>query len=390
MSSRHVLVVLHEPRVGGATTAVLRAVPDLEAAGWRFSFWAPCPSPIAELLDRRGWPVAGEERPLRYSWGALREAPGPARRLAATPGYLRRLRAHILGRRPDLVHVNTIVALPEAAVARSTRTPTLLHVHEMLTAGVRGAAAARLARVAHHTAADSLACARPLRDLGLGTSVVTPGLALPPPRPARRPGDRPLVVGTLATVSERKGSDLFVAAAGALKARRPDVEFRMVGWLASGRERAWAQALTRRAQAAGVRWWPTEDPLGELADWDVFVLPTRRDPFPLVVLDALGSGLPVVATRVDGLPEQVDSGSGVLVGADDPDALVAAIGALLDDAPRRAALGAGGRARLAADFTPERHARELAAAYEATLDAAGRSRRSGERRSAGRRLFCGA
>jgi glycosyltransferase involved in cell wall biosynthesis len=97
-----------------------------------------------------------------------------------------------------------------------------------------------------------------------------------------------------------------------------------------------------------------------------------------------------VATRVDGLPEQVDSGSGVLVGADDPDALVAAIGALLDDAPRRAALGAGGRARLAADFTPERHARELAAAYEATLDAAGRSRRSGERRSAGRRLFCGA
>ncbi|MCA1689211.1 MAG: glycosyltransferase family 4 protein, partial [Actinobacteria bacterium] len=370
----------------GATTAVLRAVPALEAAGWRFSFWAPRPSPVAELLDRRGWAVTGEERPLRYSWAALREAPGPARRLAATPGYLRRLRAHILERRPDLVHVNTIVGLPEAAVARSTRTPTLLHVHEMLTAGVRGAAAARLAGVAHHTATDSLACARPLRARGLGTSVVTPGLALPPPRPAPSPGKRPLVVGTLATVSERKGSDLFVAAASALKARRPDVEFRMVGWLAPGRERAWAQGLTRRAEAVGIRWWPTEDPLGELADWDVFVLPTRRDPFPLAVLDALGTGLPVVATRVDGLPEQVDARSGVLVGADDPGALIAAIGGLLDDAPRRAALGAGGRARVAADFTPGRHARELAAAYEATLVAAGRTGRAGGPRSAERRL----
>ncbi|HEU0316307.1 MAG TPA: glycosyltransferase family 4 protein, partial [Solirubrobacteraceae bacterium] len=232
----------------------------------------------------------------------------------------------------------------------------------------RGAVAARLARVAHHAATDSEACARPLRERGLATSLVTPGLLLPPAPATRRP---PVVVGTLATVSARKGSDVFLAAATALRGRRPEVEFRMIGWLAPGRERAWAAALTARAEAAGIRCWPTDDPLGELADWDIFVLPTRRDPFPLVVLDAMGSGLPVVATRVDGLPEQVGPDTGVLVGVDDAAALAAAVGELIDDAPRRSRLGAAGRLRVSREFTPERHARELAAAYRATLEAAG-------------------
>jgi glycosyltransferase involved in cell wall biosynthesis len=362
-------VVLHEPNVGGATTAVLRVLPRLENQGWQFAFWAPHPSPVSRLVAEHDWPAAGEERPLRYSWGALREPPGPARRLAATPGYLRRLQAHIRTLQPDLVHINTVVALPEAAIARSTGTPTLLHVHEMLSVGTLNAIAARLCRVAHHTAAVSEASARPLRQRGLMTSVVTAGLA-PPPLSAARPGRRPLVVGSLATVSHRKGSDLFVAAALAIKAQRPDVEFRMIGPLAPGRERAWARALIRRAEAAGIHCEPTHEPLRELSSWDVFVLPARRDPFPLVVLEAMASALPVVATRVDGLPEQVDPACAVLAKPNDALALSDAITELLEDAPRRAALGAAGRARVAAEFTPERHARELAEAYRATLKAA--------------------
>ncbi|MGI8803852.1 MAG: glycosyltransferase family 4 protein [Solirubrobacteraceae bacterium] len=369
MSGPHVLVVLHEPGVGGATNAVLRVLPELEQHGWSFSFWAPCPSPVAELLVARGWPVAGEERPLRYSWGALREPPGAARRLAATPGYLGRLRAHIRRLRPDLVHANTVVALPEAAIARSTGTPTLLHVHEMLSAGLRGASAVRLARVADHTAAVSQASAQPLRRTGLGTSVITAGLRLPPPPRARTAGQR-LVVGTLATVSHRKGSDTFLAAAIALKAEWPDVEFRMIGPLAPGRERIWAGELTRRAEVAGIQCGATADALRELAGWDVFVLPSRRDPFPLAVLEAMGTGLPVVATVVDGLPEQVDVSCGVLVAPGDAVALRRAVAALLADAPRRAALGAAGRARVAREFTSARHAREQAEAYLATLASA--------------------
>ena len=41
-----------------------------------------------------------------------------------------------------------------------------------------------------------------------------------------------------------------------------------------------------------------------LARWDAFVLPSRSDPFPISMLEAMASGLPVVGTRRDGIAEQ--------------------------------------------------------------------------------------
>ncbi len=124
-----------------------------------------------------------------------------------------------------------------------------------------------------------------------------------------------------------------------------------------------------------MRCFTTTDAIAELRDWDVFVLPARRDPFPLVVLEAMAAGLPVVAARVDGIAEQVDASSAILVAPGDAGALAAAIGALLDDPVRRAALGAAGARRVASTFTPERHASELATAYRRTLLAAAGRRR---------------
>lgn len=362
-----VAIVLHEPAVGGASLAVLNPLRALEQDGWRFSFWVPRPSPIAEVLVERGYAVAGEQRELRYSRAALREPPGTWPRLRGTPGYLRRFRRFVTATAPDLVHVNTIVALPEALVARSTGVPTLLNVHEMLL-GRQGAAAARLARLVDGVATDSHACAAPLVARGVHVDVVTPCVPLPElvvaPRPANR--DR-LVVGTLATICERKGSDVFVATAQAILERRDDVEFRMVGRLATGADEPWARKVVARGERHGVRWGLTSEPYSELAEWDVFVLPTRRDPFPLIVMQAMAAGLPVVASAVDGVPEQVDEASGFLVAPDDPDALAAAIERLLDDPALCTAMGSAGAARIAKDFAPERQATELVRAYENLL-----------------------
>ncbi len=372
-----VALVLHEPGIGGATTAVLRALPALEREGWRFCAWAPRPGAAAELLAGRGLAVAGEPRDLRYSWRALREPPGPWARARGAPGYLQRFGAFLAAQRPDIVHANTVLTLPEALVARRRGIPTLLHVHEMLGSGARGSAAVGLARLVDGVACVSQSCAAPLRRRGVPAQIVTAGIAAVPAAAPRGAGARarPLVVGTLATVSRRKGSDLFVAAAERIARRRADVEFRLVGPLAGGRERAWASAVVERGGRGGVRWSTTDDPLSELRDWDVFVHPARRDPFPLVVLEAMAAGLPVVAARVDGLAEQVDGSCGVLVAPGDAEALAVAVEALLDAPARRAAMGAAGAARVARLFTPQRHAGELADAYRATLRAAGKRRR---------------
>jgi glycosyltransferase involved in cell wall biosynthesis len=81
-----------------------------------------------------------------------------------------------------------------------------------------------------------------------------------------------------------------------------------------------------------------------LAASDVFVLPTHQDLLPTVVAEAMGSGLPVVASDVGGLRDMVDDGvTGYLYPAGDVPALTRNCLGLLEDGQRRAALGGEGR-----------------------------------------------
>ena len=189
-------------------------------------------------------------------------------------------------------------------MGRRRGTGVLLYVHEILPAGVKGRVAGALIRAATDAVfTNSSASVSALRRAGVTASVAPYGIALPtvePHRPGRPPG-RPLVVGTLGTVSRRKGSDVFLAAAPErLLQARSDVAFRLVGPLADGPEQPWAAALVERAGQAGVAWSTTSDPFDELAGWDVLVLPTREEAFGLVLIEAMAMRLPVVASRVDG------------------------------------------------------------------------------------------
>ncbi|MEA2419922.1 MAG: hypothetical protein QOE60_2128 [Thermoleophilaceae bacterium] len=215
-------VVLHEPLLGGATTSLLRVLGDLERRGWSFTFWVPGRGAAEAELRRRGYEVAGGERLMRFSLASLREAPGIARRLASVPGYLRGARAWLRSQDAALVHANTLLSLPELVTRPRSGPPVVLHAHEMLPAGLKGAAAARLARRADVVVAVSGAVAAGFGARGLEARVVHNGVQLP--GGAQQPGGNGrLVVGTLGTVCRRKGSDLFLAASRLVRSRLGEV-----------------------------------------------------------------------------------------------------------------------------------------------------------------------
>jgi len=89
-----------------------------------------------------------------------------------------------------------------------------------------------------------------------------------------------------------------------------------------------------------------------LREADLLVHPTREDCFPLVILEAMAAGLPVVSTREGGIPDEVEDGvTGVLCEKGNPAALAASLTRLLKDAPLRKRMGIAGRARYENSFT---------------------------------------
>jgi glycosyltransferase involved in cell wall biosynthesis len=146
-----------------------------------------------------------------------------------------------------------------------------------------------------------------------------------------------------------------------------EVQLRMVGGFDDVLDDDWGRDLVREAVGLGIVHRQRVDTFRELRDWDIFVLPSRRDPCPLSVLEAMASGLPVVGTRTDGIAEQVTPETGLLVAPESPDELARAILAMVADAPARAAMGAAGRRRVSEVFSVERQAGGLDDAYRRAL-----------------------
>lgn len=113
---------------------------------------------------------------------------------------------------------------------------------------------------------------------------------------------------------------------------------------------------------------------GELRDLyaraDLFLLPTLNDCTPLAVLEAMASGLPVVASDVGAIREQVEDGvSGLLVSPGDVGGLIGAVKALLGDPARRRDMGAAGRARAERLFCARRNYAQVLALIKTCVEA---------------------
>jgi glycosyltransferase involved in cell wall biosynthesis len=199
---------------------------------------------------------------------------------------------------------------------------------------------------------------------------VTGGLPVEAPEPGpeeSRPSPGYLLfVGRLRI---RKGVEVLLAALRELRRARPGVRLLIAG---DGEHRA---ALERSARELGVE--GDADFLGrcdaarvrELLDGAAaLVVPSIYEGMPLVVLEAMEKGVPVVASRVSGIPEVVVDGvTGWLVRPEDPAALAAALGAALDDPAEARRRGAAGRRRVDERFRPATAAARWLEAVEPRL-----------------------
>ena len=368
---KRVLLVLQEETLGGASRALLRPVALLRERGWEVTIWCSRPSRLYDELVAMGYEVDGAPRLMRYRLESLRHPPGILARLASLPRSLLAFRRALRRIEPDLVHVNGRLALPEALVARAAGFSVATYILDAPLSGVRGMLgravpwlASHVVLCVSHTHAASLRLGRrePRVVFSVAPLPEAPSRALPPP-------GAPLVVGTIGVPSPRKGTDLFVDMAERLRDAHIAVAPRLAGGLEDSPLAAWGQAQIQRGEAAGMRWLGQADVAAELREWDVMVMPSRADPFPLAVLEAMGAAVAVVGANVDGIAEQLADGAGVLVAPEDPDALAAAVTALAGDPQRRAALGAAGRQRVAERFTMEGSAEALQDAWREALAA---------------------
>ena len=97
-------------------------------------------------------------------------------------------------------------------------------------------------------------------------------------------------------------------------------------------------------------------------DADLFVMPTRNEAFGVVFQEAAAAGLPVIATRLNAVPEIVGDGeTGILVPPGDETAIAAALDRLLGSAELRASMGRAGRRKIERDADPGEHRQRLVA-----------------------------
>jgi glycosyltransferase involved in cell wall biosynthesis len=105
-----------------------------------------------------------------------------------------------------------------------------------------------------------------------------------------------------------------------------------------------------------------------LAAADLFVLPSLSEGFPFVLLEALAIGRPVVASRVNGVPELIeDHKTGLLVPARDPHALARAIREVLSDPIAASKMGAAGQIVVRERFTVDRMVASTTAIFDAAV-----------------------
>jgi glycosyltransferase involved in cell wall biosynthesis len=366
-----VLYLHHVAELSGAERSLRLLLRHADRARVEPLFAGPTRGGFPAALAADGVPM------LPLDFGPLRRA---GRMLAAITRLVRIVREH----RIDLLHANgPQTNVPAGLAGRLTGRPVIWHARNLVTAQMWDVDRA-LAPLATRIICNADAIRRRFagsrgwdRSVTIVNAVDTrefhPGVAHAPFRHELGVPDTAALVGIVGRIGLGKGHEHFVDAAVRLLDRGSDAHFVVVGdplfdadaWRADALRRAVKDAAREdRIRFVGYR----RDVPAVMRALDVLVLASDAEPCGRVLFEAMACGTAIVATAGGGTPEIVRHDvEGLLVAPRDPAALAQAIGTLAVDARLRARLGAAGVARVAAEFTIDRHVARTLAVYDDVL-----------------------
>jgi glycosyltransferase involved in cell wall biosynthesis len=364
--TRRVVHYVDSEVFGGVERVALSLVTGLATADWQ---------PILYLHPHEG--MDRLLQPAMAAGVACQVVPRP--RGAGDVMGLARFVRQLLKDKPDVFHAH--LGWPLACrlgliAARAVRVPLVVataHLHVQLC-GVRMVRAKRWLQQAcidQYMAVSREVESKLTGEIGVPRQkvlVVYNGIAAAPTESARHQALRAALLAgqaghrlilTAARLHAQKGYGFLLRAATAL----PDCVFALAG------EGPDAQRLSSMAAQLGVsdrvRFLGHRDDVRDLmACCDLFVLPSLYEGLPLVALEAMAAGKPVIATAVGGTDEAVQDGiTGLLVPAGDADALAGAILGLLKQPERALRMGQAGRTLVERQFSDQAMVRAVLAGY---------------------------
>ena len=349
-----VLLVSHEASLTGAPRIAALVGRALVGRGCEVDILLQRPGPLGEeFVEVAPTRVAPLWRVSRWLWAH----PGVVRSRAAALLELLTAVVTVAVRRPDLVYVNSSSSAAFVRAAQLLGRRSVLHVHEsgpvlshfLARVGIEDLArtGTRLVACSPSVADDLALRGTPPDDVVLIPSIPDADRVLAGASARTSHRSTPVVVGCCGAVESRKGVDLWLAAAAELVRSLPEGHVRFV----------WVGAGEPPPEAATSPWvtftGPQADPSSAMADFDIMTLPSRDDPFPLVVMEAMLLGRPVVAFDVGGVAHQLGD-TGLLVEAGDVTAFAQELRRLVLDEALRARLGTQAAARARALFSWEK------------------------------------
>jgi glycosyltransferase involved in cell wall biosynthesis len=363
-------LLVFEPPDGGVPICVHQLAAGLPNRDWDVEVAGPPDATIYPALQAAGIPV--RRLPFGRAYGR------PHNDLAALWVLTKMLREH----RYSVVHghsskAGVLVRLAGAA----TSTPVIYSPHcfgfvgevgraRMIFSAVIERALGRLSRVTicvcdeerRIALSHGISAVERLRVIPNGTA--QPEATAPDPTLSALRGDGELVTA-ISALREQKRVDVYLEAASIVLSEMPSARMAIVG---NG-----PLAAKLRAQSATLGLEQEErfqfvpfrgSTAAYLAATDIYALTSSWEALPIGVLEAMAAGVPQVATRVGGTAEAVTPETGMLVEPGDPRAFAEATVELLNDSPRRAAMGRASRERHRRLFDVERVVRETSALYD--------------------------
>jgi len=381
--------------IGGAERSLLGLLAALDRKRFEPTVCAPEGGPLASAVASLQVPFLPLHLPPEVERLSLRGArsrlPQAFGALAGSLRLLKELSLRVSEARPQIIHTNGTKAHLLGAVAGwRGRIPVVWHIRDFLGSGAWERLIAAVGRrAAIRVIANSNAVGASLQVVGLGRrmDVIPNGVDLKEFSPGvdgrgvREELGIPheaCLVGMVGLFTPWKGQEVFLRAAADLHVRVPGLRFLLVGdeiyrtaghghfretLLSQARDHDLAEALT----FTGYR----HDVPKVMAALDVVVhASVQPEPFGRVVLEAMATGRPVVATNAGGVPEVLgpDGGAGLLIPPGDANAMTEAILRLLRDEALRVSMGVAGRRRAEELFDVRSHAARVEEVYDRVLE----------------------